>query len=96
MALNFEISVDKKSESFGLNLVGDFDATSAYELIYAIKKLPDEIVQISIHTDGLKDISPFGLDVFHKNMSPRDGRSRKIVFTGNRAAHISRVIHGRP
>jgi hypothetical protein len=40
MAANFEISGDKKSEGFSLKLVGDFDATSAYELIYAIKKLP--------------------------------------------------------
>ena len=28
------------SDGFGLKLEGDFDATSAYELIYAIKKLP--------------------------------------------------------
>ncbi len=91
MAANFEISVDKKSEGFGLKLVGDFDATSAYELIYAIKKLPEDVVRISIHTDGLKSISPFGLDVFRKNMSPQDYRARKIVFTGNKAAHISQM-----
>ena len=89
MASNFGISVDKKSDSFGLKLAGDFDATSAYELIYAIKKLPENIVKISIHTDGLKSISPFGLDVFHRNMSPLDNQSRKIVFTGNKASHIS-------
>ena len=89
MAPNFEISVDKKSNGYGLNLVGDFDATSAYELIYAIKTLPDDIIRISIHTDGLKTISPLGLDVFHRNMSPLDGQSKKIVFTGNKASHIS-------
>jgi hypothetical protein len=69
--------------------VGDFDATSAYELIYAIKKLPEDILKIFIHTDGLKDISPFGLDVFHRNMSPYDAQARKLVFTGNNASHIS-------
>ena len=89
MASNFEISVDKKNNGYGLNLVGDFDATSAYELIYAIKKLPDDILRISIHTDGLKNISPFGLDVFHRNMSPLDGQSKKIVFTGNNASQLS-------
>ena len=72
-----------------MKLVGDFDATSAYELIYAIKKLSEDIVKISIHTDGLKNLSPFGLDVFHKNMSPLDYRSRKIVFTGNKASRVS-------
>ena len=89
MALNSEVYVDKKSEHFGLKLEGDFDATSAYELIYAIKKLPEGILKIFIHTDGLKAISPFGLDVFHRNMSPYDAQSRKLVFTGNKAAHIS-------
>jgi len=88
MASNFEVSVYKKSKGFGLKLVGDFDATSAYELIYAIKKLPEDITKIFIHTDGLKDISPFGLDVFQRNMSPL-GLSRKLVFTGNKASHIS-------
>ncbi|MBS1214405.1 MAG: hypothetical protein H6R26_3022 [Proteobacteria bacterium] len=36
MASNFGISVDKISNGFGLKLAGDFDATSAYELIYAM------------------------------------------------------------
>jgi len=48
MTANFEISVDKKSEGFGLKLVGDFDATSVYGLINRIKKLPEDIVKISI------------------------------------------------
>jgi len=89
MASNFGIAVDKKSDGFGLKLEGDFDATSAYELIYAIKKLPEDTVKISIHTNGLKNINSFGLDVFHRNMSPLDGQSRKIVFTGNRASQLS-------
>jgi hypothetical protein len=32
----------KTSNGSGLKLAGDFDATSAYELIYAIKKLPED------------------------------------------------------
>jgi hypothetical protein len=89
MASNFGISVDKIADGFGLKLEGDFDATSAYELIYAIKKLPDDILRISIHTDGLKTMFPLGLDVFHSNMDPIEVRSKKIVFTGNKATHIS-------
>jgi hypothetical protein len=89
MASNFGIAIDKISDGFGLKLAGDFDATSAYELIYAIKKLPKDTVKISIHTDGLKSIFPFGLDVFHRNMSPLDGQSRKIVFTGNNSSSLS-------
>jgi len=81
MASNFGIAIDKISDGFGLKLAGDFDATSAYELIYAIKKLPEDTVMLYIYTNGLKTIHSFGLDIFHKfmkslksNTSPRPKR----------------------
>ena len=89
MASNFEVSVDKRSKGFGLKLVGDFDGTSAYELIYAIKKLPEDPGKIFICTNGLKNIHTFGLDVFHRNKSSLNGQSVKIVFTGRNASRLS-------
>ena len=89
MASNFGIAVDKNSDGFGLKLKGDFDATSAYELIYAIKKLPEDTVKLHVYTNGLKTILPFGLDIFHKFMRSLNGQSAKIVFTGNSAAQLS-------
>ena len=50
MASNFGIAIDKKRYGFVLKLEGDFDATLAYELIYAIKKLPEETVKdLNLH-----------------------------------------------
>jgi hypothetical protein len=103
MASNFEIAVKKNSNSFGLKVEGDFDATSAYELIYAIKKLPEETARICIYTDGLKDIHPFGIEVFQRFISSLNGRAAKIIFTGNNASKLSlenssltlKVISGR-
>jgi hypothetical protein len=89
MASNFTIVIDKNSDRFGLSLEGDFDATSAYELIYAIKKLPEDTVRISIYTNGLKNIYPFGLDIFHTYLRSLNGQSTKIVFTGNNASQLS-------
>ena len=89
MASDFEISIDRYSDGFGLKLEGDFDATSAYELIYAIKKLPEGTPKFYIYTNGLKDISPFGLDVFHRCMKSLNGQSAKLVFTGNNASRLS-------
>lgn len=89
MASNFGITIDKNSDGIGLKLEGDFDATSAYELIYAINKLPEKTVKISISTNGLKNINPFGLDVFYKSMRSLNGHSGKIVFTGNNASQLS-------
>jgi hypothetical protein len=84
MASNFGIVVDKNSDGSILKLAGDFDATSAYELIYAIKKLLEDNVKITIYTNELKNTHPFGLDVFHRHKSSLNGQSTKIVFTGNK------------
>ena len=54
MASNFGITVDKNSDGFGLKLAGDFDATSAYELMYAIKKLPEDTAKLYIYTKNLR------------------------------------------
>ena len=88
MASNFGITIDRNSDGFGLKLAGDFDATSAYELIYAIKKLPEGTEKISIYTNGLINIYPYGLDVFHRYLSSLNGQSTKIVFTGNHATQL--------
>jgi anti-anti-sigma regulatory factor len=89
MASNFGIAIDKSNNSFGLKLAGDFDATSAYELIYAIKKLLGHPAKVHIHTNGLKIIYPFGLDVFLRFMCSLNGQSTKIVFTGKNASQLS-------
>jgi hypothetical protein len=89
MASNFGISVDKISNGFGLKLAGDFDATSAYELIYAIRNLPEDAIRVAIFTDGLKDIFPFGLHVFHRFIRSLNGQSTRIVFTGSNASRLS-------
>jgi len=89
MASNFGITLEKNSGGFGLKLAGDFDGTSAYELIYAIKKLPEDAVKLYIYTNGLKTIHSFGLDVFHRFMRSLSGQSAKIVFTGNSASQLS-------
>jgi anti-anti-sigma regulatory factor len=89
MASNFGIAIDKKNDGFGLQLEGDFDATSAYELIHAIKKLPEDTGKICIHTNGLKNIYPFGLNVFFTLLSSLNGQSTKIVFKGHNASRLS-------
>jgi hypothetical protein len=89
MASNFGIAIDKSSNSFSLKLEGDFDATSAYELIYAIKKLLEHPGRVHIQTNGLKNIYPFGLDVFHRFICSLNGKSAKVVFTGKNATQLS-------
>ena len=89
MASNFDIVVNKSDYCFNLNLQGDFDSTSAYELIYALKKLPGNDLEIAICTNGLKEIHPFGLEVFHNYINSLNGQSTRIVFTGRNAPQLS-------
>jgi hypothetical protein len=79
MASNFGIAVDKNSDGFGLKLEGDFDATSAYELIYAIKKLPEDTLKIRIYTNGLKTIYPLAW-MFSEVHELLNGQSTRVVF----------------
>jgi stage II sporulation protein AA (anti-sigma F factor antagonist) len=89
MASNFQVFCDKNETGMLLKLFGDFDATSAYELIDILKKRSDGSSKVFIHTDGLKNIYPFGLHIFHKSLRIMNGQSARIVFTGNKASGLS-------
>ena len=89
MAANFQVTCDAKDTGIILKLSGDFDATSAYELIDIIKKRSKGASKVLIHTDGLKTVYPFGLHIFHKSLKTMNGQWAKIVFTGNKASGLS-------
>jgi len=50
-----------------LQLYGDFDGNSAFELINTLKKNGKDFMQIFIDTNDLDKLHPFGLDVFQNN-----------------------------
>ena len=89
MAVNFGITISKNSDGFELILNGDFDATSAYELIFAIKKLPEENVKVYVNTNCLKEIHSSGLDVLNGFMNSLNGQSIRIVMTGHNSNKLS-------
>ena len=63
MANNFHIFQHKTNESLHIKLTGDFDGSSASELINALVKNQNSYYQIFINTTEVKNIDPFGLDV---------------------------------
>ena len=85
MASNFQISYNKQSTGMLLKLYGDFDATSAYELIEVLKKRSSDTSKIIIQTERLKNIYPFGLDVFRKSLRGMECPSAEIKVTGHKA-----------
>jgi hypothetical protein len=81
MATNFRICINKHNGAHHVKLVGDFDGSSAFELINMIKSQFGKSGKITIDTSGLFSILPFGVDVFKKNFA-LNKRVYGIAFTG--------------
>ena len=81
MALNFKIICHKNSENLHLKLMGDFDGSSAYELINTLKKYNGNAGKVFVDTCSLLSVHPFGLDVFQKNFSIKR-LCHGLTFTG--------------
>jgi len=81
MALNFRLFHHLNSDTLFLRLVGDFDGSSALQLVNALNEHHGKVKKIIIHTNGLTSIHPFGLRVFQKKCVTNN-LSHKMTFTG--------------
>ena len=82
MACNFKIYTHRNSDGVHFKLIGDFDGSSAYELLNTIKTYSTNANKVFIHTDGLKAVHPFGKAVFHNNFNEISKQDVKFIFTG--------------
>ncbi|MDH4206710.1 MAG: hypothetical protein OEV45_14400 [Desulfobacteraceae bacterium] len=81
MASNFRILFHRNSDNLHLKLMGDFDGSSAHQLINILKEQNGNVSKIFIHTCNLSSMDPFGLDVFQKSSSVNK-LSDRLTFTG--------------
>lgn len=63
-----------------MKLMGDFDGSSAMELLYVIKKTCLSATKVFIDTSRLNHIEPFGLDVLRHNLGFLKKGANKFVF----------------
>jgi len=89
MAARFRISIHRNSGNLHLKLMGDFDGASAHELLNVLKRYSARTARIFIDSSGLRNIHPFGLNVFHDNLSLLQGQSIALVFTGEHASQLA-------
>ena len=82
MANNFKFLSNSARDKIQLKLYGDFDGSSACELINFLKNYKSGSNQISIDTNNLNTLHPFGIDVFKRNLSNLDINKKKITITG--------------
>ena len=88
MASNFQIYAFKTRDSLHLKLTGDFDGSSAYELINTLTEHGKDFYEIYIDTNDLTTIHPFGRDVFQKNIGSSSKLYRNLVFIGKNGHEI--------
>lgn len=81
MASNFRIFSHRNNGDLHLNLIGDFDGSSAFELINILQGYSGNGGKIVINTNGLSSIHPFGVGVFQKNCCGHK-LSGGLTFTG--------------
>lgn len=89
MAANFKIFVHKNSENLHLKLIGDFDGSSAHELLNVLKSNCIGASKVFIHTSCLKHIYPFGREIFHKKLEALNKWSISVLFTGEEAPQLA-------
>ena len=89
MASNFRILSHKKRNNLHLNLTGDFDGSSAYELINTLEQQCGAGLRVFVHTGKLRTVYPFGREIFQNNLSVLNGNAEKLVFTGENGHKIA-------
>jgi hypothetical protein len=89
MASNFQIYSYKTRESLHLKLNGDFDGSSAYELINILNETGTDFWEIFIDTKGLKSIHPFGRAVFKKKLGNLNNKLSNLIFIEENGYKIS-------
>lgn len=85
MASNFKILIDRNQDRIHLRLYGDFDGSSAHELLNLLRKYWRSVSKIHIYTEGLNHIHPFGLNIFSKNFGVMNNCAKRIAFSGDNA-----------
>ena len=82
MASNFQIFSYKTKDSLHLKLSGDFDGSSAHELINKLLEHGADYYQIFIDTNDLKTIHPFGGNVFENKFTSLKKQWGQLLFIG--------------
>ena len=80
MAHNFKISIHQKIDSMHIRLMGDFDGNSAFELLNTLRENSNRSKCMLIDTKNLKEVYPFGREVFYRNFFRIKNQRRPIRF----------------
>ena len=91
MASNFQLFHLQNRDNLHLQLYGEFDGTSAYELINALKRQNKDYFSVFIDTNELNKIHPFGIEVFKKNLNISVKNKKNLNFIGKHKHRFAEI-----
>jgi hypothetical protein len=83
MASNFRISLKRNRDNLHIILKGDFDGTSAFELVNTLEDQRGTLKKVFINTARLSKIHPFGQNILSKRLNALRKTIGWLVFTGD-------------
>jgi len=89
MASNFIICMDREEQTLTLRLTGDFDRTSANQLIEVLKGNRSGVTMATIETNGLEHLDPTGRNMFQREIHTLEDFCYRLVFTGRNANELA-------
>lgn len=89
MSANFKVSIKEYNGKLHLNPRGDFDGSSAWELVNLLKQKYNGEGQVIIDTSNLLDICPFGCSTFQHRLNLSPVPANRLSFKGGKGHEIA-------
>lgn len=89
MSTNFQIDVKKSNGDLHVSPRGDFDGSSAWELINLLHAQYTGKGQVFVETHGLREICPFGCSTFQSQLNQSWLPADRLLFSGERGLEIA-------
>lgn len=98
MSANFAIEYKKSNGNLHVRPRGDFDGSSAWELVHLLHDKYAGQGRIFVDTRALREVCPFGCNIFRCQLNPRRVPLQQLYFKGEKGFDLaprgSRVIVG--
>lgn len=89
MSANFQIECKKQNGNLHISPKGDFDGSSAWQLIRLLGDAYDGDGQVFIETRNLGKVYPFGCRIFQSELNRCRIPANRLFFTGNKGSAIA-------
>jgi len=89
MASNFRIQALRRRNGIEFRLQGDFDGSSACELLNAMEDKCTSAARVIVDTSRLGQVYPFGRETFCNRLYLLKHLPIRLAFTGDKAGWIA-------